>query len=206
MGRATALALQCPVDSRHAAFKGSQHVCYDVALELDAAGTARAHTVGSLLYDLSEPRDHEIRCGACGATVWRPRRPISFVPSDGMILLCDFSTGFRPPEMVKMRPVVILSRHSRNRQTCSVVPLSTVVPADHTSRAHELDASKYFFLNRSTWAKCDMVTSVSRERLFLLRDPASGRGIDSRRTMIDECDLLAIRHGVARALGMALTC
>jgi uncharacterized protein YifN (PemK superfamily) len=123
-----------------------------------------------------------------------------------MMLLCDFATGFRPPEMVKMRPVVILSRDYRNWQTCSVVPLSTVVPVERRGTTHELPASKYLFLNASTWAKCDMVTSVSRERLFLLRDPVSGRGIDSRRTTIDECDLLAIRRGVALALGMALTC
>ena len=34
---------------------------------------------------------------------------LPFQPKPGMLLMCDFDTGFRPPEMVKVRPVVVIS-------------------------------------------------------------------------------------------------
>ncbi len=34
--------------------------------------------------------------------------PISFHPRAGRMFMCDFS-GFQPPEMVKVRPVVVIS-------------------------------------------------------------------------------------------------
>jgi uncharacterized protein YifN (PemK superfamily) len=194
------LVLRCPVDARHAAFKGVQHACHEAAIDLDPAGTVLGCVVGPRLYDVSEPRDHEIACAICGARVWAPRRSIAFIPSAGMIVLCDFSSGFRPPEMVKMRPVVIVSAYARNRQTCSVVPLSTVAPSERTSVAVPIDAARYPFLSASTWAKCDMVTTIARRRLFLLRDRANGRGIDSRKTTLDAVDLTAVRAGIGLAL------
>ena len=36
--------------------------------------------------------------------------PINYPPKRGQILLCDFSQGFKEPEMVKgSRPVVVIS-------------------------------------------------------------------------------------------------
>ena len=35
--------------------------------------------------------------------------PITFHPSPGTVLICDFTTGFQPPEMVKRRHVVVVS-------------------------------------------------------------------------------------------------
>ena len=53
-----------------------------------------------------------------------------FVPSPGTLLMCDFDTGFQPPEMTKRRPVVVVSPRRRRAMTklCTVVPLSTAVP------------------------------------------------------------------------------
>ena len=205
MGRAPAGPLRCPANPRHASFAGSQRACFDSAVDLDANGAVLRRVVRSKLYDVSEPRDAEIQCAICGARLWRPWIPISFVPSEGTMLLCDFSTGFQPPEMVKMRPVVVLSECTRNIQTCIVVPVSSVPPTRSKALVVELDQSRYGFLNCKSYAKCEMITTVSRRRLFLFRERITGRSLGSRRTTIDANLLASLRRGAARALGLRLT-
>lgn len=205
MGRAdTPFGLRCPVDPRHATFTGSQRACFDSSVDLDAGGAVLRRVIGELAYELSEPRDHVIRCATCGRDVWRPWSSISFVPSGGEMLLCDFSTGFRPPEIVKVRPVVVVSKRGHNRQTCIVVPASTVSPRSHQAFAVPLNAAKYPFLDRSTWAKCTMPMTVSVHRLFSFRDSSTGRNIDSRRATIASDDLEQIRCMAARVLGASM--
>ena len=53
---------------------------------------------------------------------------ITIHPRPGQILLCDFSQGFREPEMVKSkRPVIVLTPAFKNRpELVTIVPLSTV--------------------------------------------------------------------------------
>lgn len=149
----TAPALRCPADPRHVAFTGSQRACFGSSVTLDANGTVVRRVTGPLLYDVSNPRDHAIVCAVCGARAWRPWVPIPFMPADGMMLLCDFSTGFRPPEMVKMRPVVVLSHRARNAQTCVVVPTSTVPPKRASAICILLDPSRHPFLDRTSYAE-----------------------------------------------------
>jgi mRNA interferase MazF len=57
--------------------------------------------------------------------------PITFIPDAGDVLMCDFSTGFVPPEMVKTRRVIVLSPRNRARipGTYIVVPISKTAPA-----------------------------------------------------------------------------
>jgi mRNA interferase MazF len=198
----TAPALRCPADPRHVAFTGSQRACFDSSVTLDANGTVVRRVTGPLLYDVSNPRDHAIVCAVCGARAWRPWVPIPFMPADGMMLLCDFSTGFRPPEMVKMRPVVVLSHRTRNAQTSVVVPTSTVPPKRASAICILLDPSRHPFLDRTSYAKCEMITSVSRRRLFLFRHRTTGRGIDSRGTRVAAAELAAIRRGAAEVAGL----
>lgn len=69
--------------------------------------------------------------------------PLTFVPNKGTLLMCNFTTGFQPPEMVKIRPVIVISPRRRdNAQTCIVVPLSTQKPTKikpwHINIAKEL--------------------------------------------------------------------
>jgi mRNA interferase MazF len=53
---------------------------------------------------------------------------ILFHPNPGTILICDF-TGFEKPEMVKTRPVLVVSPRMRHgAQLCTIVPLSTTLP------------------------------------------------------------------------------
>lgn len=54
---------------------------------------------------------------------------LSFQPKQGQILICDFDTGFKAPEMIKTRPVVVVSPKRRfSSGLCTVVPLSTTAP------------------------------------------------------------------------------
>lgn len=130
---------------------------------------------------------------------------LRFQPKPRSVLYCDFA-GFRVPEMTKKRPVVVLRAHKRNRRLVYVVPLSTSPP---------VPAQPYhFYFARSpvvhagpaeAWAKCDMVSVVSIERLTTGRshgDPDLSR---SARTfpMISEEDFEAIRQCVAKAFGFS---
>ena len=45
---------------------------------------------------------------------------LNFHPEPGMVLICDFTTGFRVPEIVKRRPVVVISPR-RRRASISLV-------------------------------------------------------------------------------------
>jgi uncharacterized protein YifN (PemK superfamily) len=40
---------------------------------------------------------------------------LKFHPEPGTILICDYSTGFKKPEMVKKRPVVTISPRLKRR-------------------------------------------------------------------------------------------
>jgi hypothetical protein len=54
--------------------------------------------------------------------------PIQEHPATGTILICDF-TGMKEPEMVKRRPVVVISpKIAVRRGLCTVLGLSTVPP------------------------------------------------------------------------------
>lgn len=195
-------ALRCPNDRAHAAFKGTLLVCdcHQVTLGHDWAESARGNT--QELHQLSDVPDYPVTCAECGAQVWRPRRSISFVPAAGMMLLCDFSTGFRPPEMIKVRVVIVVSERDKNRDTCIVVPISTNENRDSDRPVVPLTQAKYGFLRADSWAKCQIPNAVALRRLYLLRGP-DGRGLDSHGTMIDAADLRAVRNGAEIAIGLA---
>jgi len=53
---------------------------------------------------------------------------IQFFPKAGMVLMCDFD-GYQVPEIVKTRPVVVVSpNHLIRPGLVSVVPLSLTPP------------------------------------------------------------------------------
>lgn len=94
-------------------------------------------------------------------------------PKQGSILTCDFSQGFVVPEMVKRRPVVVISPKVRGRVgLCTVVPLSTTAP-DPVMRYHlKLNLTPKLpspFLSDNLWVKGDMIYTVSFKRLDLIR-------------------------------------
>jgi uncharacterized protein YifN (PemK superfamily) len=134
---------------------------------------------------------------------------ITFYPSQGTVLMCDFGTGFKPPEMVKKRPVVVVSPRRNNAQLCLVIPLSSVEPIPVEDHHHRLSINSMpnSLASTESWAKCDMLTVVALSRLDRVAD---GRGPNGARKYtakkITDDDLRSIRSGILSALGLnALT-
>jgi mRNA interferase MazF len=94
--------------------------------------------------------------------------PIPFTPTPGMVLMCDFSSGSVPPEINKVRHVVVISpRRRRHTGSCTVVPFSTVAPNPVEPFHVRIPANTYGFLKKDTdvWVKGDLVAHVSFQRL-----------------------------------------
>lgn len=93
---------------------------------------------------------------------------LPYYPRRAEVLICNFDSGFQPPEMVKKRPVVVVStKASHARRLCTVVPFSTTEP-DHAHCWHyALPHVKVPGLAPlgPMWAKCDMLATVCFERL-----------------------------------------
>ena len=129
---------------------------------------------------------------------------LTFQPKPRTVVYCDFS-GYIAPEIIKRRPVVVLSAHKRNSKLVAVVPLSTTAP--DPVEAHHYRLLQNPLLNEKeaeVWAKCDMVAVVSIARLDLIR---TGRRLpDGRREYItpkigaEQFD--AIRRAVISGLGL----
>jgi uncharacterized protein YifN (PemK superfamily) len=82
--------------------------------------------------------------------------------------MCNFGAGgFSEPEMVKCRPVVVLSPRRYNAQTALVVPLSTSEPEEVLPFHHRMDPRSMprKFRGEPNWVKGNMVTHVSLHRL-----------------------------------------
>jgi mRNA interferase MazF len=93
---------------------------------------------------------------------------LTFHPRPGTVLICDFSTGFMPPEMVKKRPVVVVSSAHINRNfLCTVVPVSTTKPLSIEPYHVRIRRGSYPFFHptKPCWVKCDMITTVALRRL-----------------------------------------
>ncbi|MGN6319216.1 type II toxin-antitoxin system PemK/MazF family toxin [Trinickia sp.] len=94
---------------------------------------------------------------------------LPYIPARGEILICDFNTGFRQPEMVKRRPTIVVShKSSHGRRLCTVVPLSTTAPAPVKHWHYDLSRVQipgWDPQGKTMWAKCDMLATVSFERL-----------------------------------------
>ena len=127
---------------------------------------------------------------------------ISFHPDPGTILICDFSTGFQPPEMVKIRPVVVISPRRRVGSALTVVPLSSVPPVPLEPWHYLLPPGSYPPARSDMWAKCDMVTTVSPARLDRVKTKINGDRVYQVFRLPDP-GLDAIRAAVKAALGLA---
>ena len=94
--------------------------------------------------------------------------PITYHPKRWEMLFCDFSDGFKPPEMVKNRLViVVVAEQKHNPGLCTVIPISATEPTPLKPYHHEMDSLSLpdNFRNKRMWAKCDMINTVSTSRL-----------------------------------------
>ncbi len=108
---------------------------------------------------------------------------LKFHPKAGTILICDFSGGFQPPEMVKRRPVIVISPKLKHRNNlATVVPLSTTGPNPvcpfHCTITLKTPLPKPFD-SPTMWVKGDMLQTVAFSRLDLpgpfVTDPSIGK-------------------------------
>ena len=127
-----------------------------------------------------------------------------------MILMCDFSQGFKVPEMTKRRPVLVLTPYMQGReQLVTVVPLSTTKPQPMRDFHYEISTKSLpqtaFFQDHShCWVKADMVCAVGFHRLDLVRigKDASGKRLYYTQRLGDE-QMREIRRCVLHGLGMS---
>jgi mRNA interferase MazF len=125
---------------------------------------------------------------------------INFHPRAGQLLMCDL-TGFREPEMVKVRPVIVISPRLPHRSNIvTVVPVSLSAPTHDLPFVYKLSRNYHPGEKEDLdcWAKCDMLMNISRERL-------DGFKVGRRQWKIPEVsisDLNGIRCGVLHGLGM----
>ncbi|MDF3034440.1 MAG: hypothetical protein K0R76_1394 [Alphaproteobacteria bacterium] len=134
--------------------------------------------------------------------------PIKEHPLTGSILLCDFSQGFQAPEMVKRRPVIIVSPRIKGRPgLCTIVALSATEPLPKMPYHALIDISPPLpkhFQSKGLWIKGDMVNAVAFHRLDFIR---TGRGNDGKRdyyyTTIRKSQMLTVKECILNALGLA---
>lgn len=96
--------------------------------------------------------------------------PINYPPKRGQILLCDFSQGFKEPEMVKgARPVIVISTKGK---LVTIAACSTVEPEPIEGCHYKLPKQSMpkipKFIGKDTWLKGDMIYTVGFHRLELI--------------------------------------
>lgn len=125
---------------------------------------------------------------------------LAFQPKVGGVLMCDFD-GFVEPEIVKKRPVVVIARNRANSKLVTVVPLSTTEPDVMEAHHYELPKNPVpAYKTRKCWAKCDLLATVSIDRLDRLKD-----GWNRVVPEVTAADLKAIRLCVVNALQLQNT-
>ncbi|AOH82916.1 hypothetical protein AWL63_01910 [Sphingomonas panacis] len=131
---------------------------------------------------------------------------LPFHPKPGTIVVCDYSTGFREPEMVKRRLAVTISpKLKRRSDLVTIVPLSTTAPNPEEKWHHKLELLlPPPWGDGPRWAKCDMLSTVGYARLNLphTRHPVTG----SRQYVqvaISHDDVTAVLDAIRSALGIA---
>lgn len=130
-------------------------------------------------------------------------------PRVGEILLCVFPADFSPPEMVKTRPVVVISPRMQGRPNLvSIVPLSTTAPAPierhHYRVPIHLMPKPLQSQASEVWAKCDMLYTFSLDRLDRFK-AGRERGTGKRLYATGQLGLeqiIGLRICIAAALGI----
>lgn len=130
--------------------------------------------------------------------------PLPYHPRQGEILVCDFDDSAIGAEMVKRRPAVVVSRKdAHSGSLCTVVPLSTTAPKLPQAWHHPLPHVRVtgWQANGVMWAKCDMLATVSFDRLNkpYVRT-RTGRNYITH--ALDPADLAAVLAGIRSYLGL----
>lgn len=132
--------------------------------------------------------------------------PLPFHPPAGQILICDFE-GLKEPEIVKRRPVVVVSpRRRRGQVICTVVPISTTPPIPELPHHFQLQIEPALpnpYSATNVWVKCDMIYTVAAHRLCLpwYRDAGGERRYVNQ--YVSDDDLQVIQRCLLSSLGFS---
>ena len=122
------------------------------------------------------------------------------------MLICDFK-GLNKPEMVKRRPVIVVSPKMKDRAgLCTIVPLSTTPPRPIKGYHLKLRIDPMLphpYDEEYHWVKADMIYTVGFRRLFLPHDgkDQDGKRIYDPRT-VEPDDMQLIQRCVLISLGL----
>lgn len=135
--------------------------------------------------------------------------PITEHPCMGTILICDFDSSFKKPEMVKRRPVIVISPPIAARHgLCTVVALSTTAPIPVLRYHREIALPRKLpppWESDLMWIKGDMVYAVGFHRLNFVRLGKDVKG--KRRYMPDPLtheQIKLTRICVLNSMGLSL--
>jgi uncharacterized protein YifN (PemK superfamily) len=133
---------------------------------------------------------------------------LQFPPKIGTIVICDYQTGFKEPEMIKERLAVAMSPRLPHRDNlCTVVPLSSTVPHHNTLYQVRIELPMEApspYAGRFEWAKADMMATVGYGRLSLPytgRDPRTGKRKYLQIILVED-ELAKVRASLLFALGL----
>ena len=131
---------------------------------------------------------------------------LAFHPSPGTVVRIDLSDGFRPPEMVKRRPAIVLSPKIAQRDSlCTIVPLSTSEPRlvlPHHLKIQFSPPLPAPYSAPEMWLKGDIVLTVAFHRLRLLFQRfEDGRRVYDER-VLDPAVFEQVRACVRSGLGL----
>lgn len=130
--------------------------------------------------------------------------PLPFHPNPGLIVICDFE-GLKEPEITKRRPAIVMSPRRRDRgRLCTVLPISTTAPDRETLNQFQLHIAPALpepYPEQDVWVKCDLIYTVSLERLNLpwWKDDEGKRQYVQQ--VVGEDDMQAIQRCMLAALG-----
>lgn len=128
--------------------------------------------------------------------------PIGFHPRAGQFLVADFS-DLSPPEICKVRPVIVISPRLPFRSgLVAVIPVSLTPPRQEVDYVFRLSRNYHPASEDDLpcWAKADLVMNIALRRL-------DGFKIGRRKwatPSISSEDLAGVRRAVAAGLGLKI--
>lgn len=127
-------------------------------------------------------------------------------PPQGTILICDFY-GFHEPEMVKERPVIVISKPILSRKgLCTIVATSTTDPPVELPMHYKIKITPRLpepFDAEYRWIKGDMVYAFAFDRFnfpYIKKNRNGKRIYDIRQVTPDQ--LLKIQECVMAGIGI----